>query len=107
MGGIFMSLDFPASVSCNKCGARTSAKLVVDKLKPQVEMHLKLPAGWGVSSMPESGDILTTCPKCPPTLLSVPPTEVRDSDVVEIRDDHDSGTVATGPTLKPPPIPKV
>jgi hypothetical protein len=98
-----MSLDFPASVSCDKCGVRTSAKLVVDKLKPNVEMHLRLPAGWTVSSMPESGDLFTSCPKCPPVLVTIPPSEL----VPVSSDDDHAGPIATGPTLKPPPLPKI
>jgi len=93
-----MGLNFPASVVCDKCGVKkTAIRMVVDKLKPQLEMHVKLPEGWHVSSMPESGDLLITCPNCPPTLVSIMP--IRPEDIVE--------DPATDPTLKPPPLPKI
>ena len=87
-------LNFPASVVCDRCGvAKTTVKIEVSKLKPQPEMHLKLPAGWVVSSRPDSMDLLITCPHCPPVLVSIPPSAV-------IEDP------ATDPTMRPPPLPK-
>jgi hypothetical protein len=89
-----VGLDFPASVVCDKCGQhKTVLKLALTKLKPQTEMHLKLPPGWAVTSLPESGDLYITCPSCPPTLVSIPPVQPEDP--------------ATDPTMRPPPLPKL
>lgn len=94
-----MGLNFPATVTCDKCGVRkTSVKLEITELKPHVAMHLKMPDGWIVSSKPESGELLITCPKCPPVLVSIPPIPVSDSEIMD---------PATDPTLRPPPLPKV
>jgi hypothetical protein len=93
-----VGVDFPASVTCDKCGVKkSSVKVVVTKLKPQVEMHFKMPNGWNIVSLPESGEMLTTCPSCPPTLVSIPP--VNPADVGE--------DPTTDPTLRPPPLPKI
>jgi hypothetical protein len=85
-----MGLDLPASVTCDKCGVQRAAiNIVLTKLRPQPEMHLRLPAGWTVSSLAESGELLITCPSCPSTLVTVPPVPI----------DEDP---ATGPTEPPP-----
>jgi hypothetical protein len=68
-----MGLDFAATGSCDKYGGRAVIRLAVTKLKPHAETHLRLPEGWSVSSLPESGELLITCPNCPPTLVTEPP----------------------------------
>jgi hypothetical protein len=90
-----MGLEYIASVLCDKCGiTKTTAKVVVTMLKPRPEMHLKLPEAWVISSKPESGELLITCPRCPPVLVSIPPSAVVEDP-------------ATDPTmLQPPPLPK-
>jgi hypothetical protein len=86
-----MGLNFTATVTCDKCGVQKAAiKIAITKLKPQVDMHLRLPEGWAVSSLPESGELLITCPTCPPTLVTVPPVAIE-------------ADPATDPTIPPPP----
>jgi hypothetical protein len=41
-------------------------------------MYLRLPEGWMVSSRPESGEFLVTCPACPPTLVTMAPPPPED-----------------------------
>lgn len=93
-----MPLDYPATAVCDRCGRKTSARVVVTRLKPHPEMHLKLPNGWGVSSMPESEELLITCFSCPPVLVSIPPIAVTDAEIIS--------DPATDPTMRPPPLPK-
>jgi len=83
-----MGLALPASVECDKCGEKATMSVALAKLKPHPEMYLRLPAGWAVSSRPESGELLITCPNCPPTLVTVQPPP------------NDPATVPTEP---PPP----
>ena len=84
-----MGLAFPASVECDKCGEKAVVRVALTKLKPQPDMHLKLPEGWVVSTLLESGELLITCPDCPPTLVTArpPPDE----------------NPASDPTMGPPP----
>lgn len=96
-----MSVSFPASVTCDRCGVTTTTiRVAVTKLKPQSEMHLKMPAGWCATSLPESGELFITCPTCPPTLVSIPPVPIVNE--IDVVDDP-----ATDPTLRPPPLPKL
>lgn len=83
-----MGLDFSAGVACDKCGKKAVIRVALTKLRPQPEMHLRLPEGWTVSSLLDSGDLHITCPECPPILVTVPPPDVTD--------------IATDPTLPPP-----
>lgn len=92
-----MGLNFPATITCDKCGSPAAVDLEVTSLKPQVAMHLKLPDGWVASSKPESAELLTTCPNCPPVLVSVPPAAVSETFM----------DPTTDPTLRPPPLPKI
>jgi len=99
-----MGLEFPTSASCDKCPRRTTFKLVVAKLRPQVEMHVKMPPGWLVSSLPESGDLLITCPSCKPALVSLlpaAPVAPDTEEIVELQDVLDIGDPATDPTMLP------
>ena len=84
-----MGLAFPANVECDKCGEKATAGVALAKLNPHPEMYLRLPEGWAVSSRPESGELLITCPSCPPTLVTVLPPAPEDP--------------ATDPTEPPPP----
>lgn len=94
-----MGLSFPATCACDRCGKRSAVRLEVTGLKPQPAMHLQLPDGWAVSSKPESGELLITCPACPAVLVSIPPpVVVTEAEVMD---------PATDPTLRPPPLPKV
>jgi hypothetical protein len=85
-----MGLDLVATGTCDKCGKKATIEIALTKLKPHAEMHLRLPEGWSVSSRPESGELLITCPTCPPTLVTVPPLSAEES-------------LAMGPTIPPPP----
>jgi hypothetical protein len=89
--GPTMGLDFPVTVVCDKCGAQTTTiRVAITKLKPQAEMHVRLPDGWAASSLPESGELLITCPSCPPTLVTVPPVATTPDPAMD-------------PTVPPPP----
>lgn len=52
-----MGIEFPSSVKCDKCAARTTFRVVITKLKPNVEMHVKMTQGWTSTSLPESGEL--------------------------------------------------
>jgi hypothetical protein len=84
-----MGLAIPASVECDKCGEKAVIRVALTKLKPHAEMHLKLPEGWAVSSLHESGELFITCPNCPPTLVTSRPAPADDP--------------ASDPTVPPPP----
>lgn len=60
-------------------------------------MHVLLPNGWTVSSK-ESGELYFLCNACPSGSHSLAP-----SPPVSVFPDEDP---STGPTLRPPPIPK-
>ncbi len=102
-----MPLDFLSTATCDRCSHKTHARIVVTKLKPHPEMHLSLPAGWQVSSMPESEELLITCPKCPPTLVSIPPpppVPIAESlPPIPISESELFQDPATDPTMRPPP----
>jgi hypothetical protein len=83
-----MGLALPASVTCDKCGERAAGSVALTKLRPHPEMYLRLPEGWMVSSRPESGELLVTCPSCPPTLVTAQPPPPEDP--------------ASDPTIPPP-----
>ena len=87
-----MGVDLSAGVVCDKCGKKAIIRVVLTKLRPQAEMHLRLPAGWGASSLEDSGDLYINCPTCPAPLVTVPPPPVS-------WDDEE----AFDPTLPPPP----
>jgi hypothetical protein len=89
-----MPLEFPATATCEKCSRKTIFKIVVTKLHPHTDMHLRMPGGWAASSKPESGELLITCPTCSPVLISIPPIPIDESDLV--------GDPATDPTLLAP-----
>ncbi len=84
-----MGLDLAASGTCDKCGKKAAIEIALTKLKPHPDMHVRLPEGWAVSSRPESGELLITCPACPPSLVTVPPLSAEES-------------LAMGPTIPPP-----
>jgi hypothetical protein len=84
-----MGLAIPASVECDKCGEKAVIRVALTKLKPHAEMHLVLPEGWAVSSLPESGELFITCPNCPPTLVTARPVP--------------AGDPASAPTILPAP----
>ena len=86
-----MGLDFAASVACDHCGAKALIRVGVTKLRPQAEMHLRLPAGWVASTLLDSSDLYITCRSCPPPLMTVPPPPAVDP--------------ARDPTEPPPPPP--
>ena len=90
-----MGIEFPSSVKCDKCPARTTFRVVITKLKPNVEMHVKMTQGWTSTSLPDSGEMLVTCPDCNPMLVSMMPPplsqEISEVDVV--------GDPATDPTM--------
>jgi len=88
-----LGIEFPASAVCDKCGRKTICKIVVDRLRPQTALSCKMPAAWLASSMPESGDLLVTCPSCKPVLVSIPPIPVDDDEII--------ADPATDPTLLP------
>jgi len=73
---VAVGVDLSAGVACDKCGKKAILRVALTKLRPQIEMHLKLPAGWEASSLEDSGDLYITCPTCPPLLVTVPPPSV-------------------------------
>ena len=93
-----MGVDFPANAVCDKCKRKTIFRLVIDKMKPNVEIHLKMPDGWMAATRPESGELFITCPSCVPVLVSIPPAppspeELQPEEVELI------GDPATDPTM--------
>ena len=49
-----MGLDFAATGTCDKCGARAVVKVALTKLRPHPEMFLRLPEGWRAESVEPS-----------------------------------------------------
>jgi hypothetical protein len=92
-----MGIEFPASVKCDKCPKRTTFRVVITKLKPHVDMHLKMTDGWSASSLPESGELLVTCPDCNPMLVSMMPPPLAQPE--EISEVEVVGDPATDPTM--------
>jgi DNA-directed RNA polymerase subunit RPC12/RpoP len=92
---VAVGVDLSAGVACDKCGKKAILRVALTKLRPQIEMHLKLPPGWAASSLEDSGDLYITCPTCPPMLVTVPPPALSSWD-----------DVATDPTMPPPPPPE-
>lgn len=89
-----MGLEFTANATCDKCRRKTVFKIAIDRLRPQTGLSCKMPEGWSSTSMPESGDLLVTCPSCAPSLVSIPPIPLSEEDVVL--------DPATDPTLLAP-----
>ena len=88
-----MGIEFPVSAACDKCPSRTTFRVVIDKLKPMFEGHLKMTEGWAATTLSESGELFVTCPKCNPVLVSVMPPPVQDEDIEVV------GDPATDPTM--------
>jgi hypothetical protein len=88
---VAVGVDLSAAVVCDKCGKKAIIRVVLTKLRPQAEMHLRLPTGWGASSLEDSGDLFINCPTCPAPLVTEPPPPVSWDDE------------AFDPTLPPPP----
>jgi DNA-directed RNA polymerase subunit RPC12/RpoP len=86
-----VGVDLSAGVACDKCGKKAIIRVVLTKLRPQAEMHLRLPAGWNAASLEDSGDLYITCPACPVPVATMPPPPVS-------WDDQE----AFDPTLPPP-----
>ncbi len=92
-----MGIEFPASVKCDKCPKRTTFRVVITKLKPNVEQHFKMTQGWTTTTLPESGEMLVTCPDCNPMLVSMmPPPSAQAEELGEL---DIVGDPATDPTM--------
>lgn len=70
-----MTIQLAADATCDRCRATTSAVLVVDRLRPTVAMHLRLPGGWSATTKLDSGELYILCAACPAdsTTLAPPP----------------------------------
>jgi hypothetical protein len=95
-----MGIEFPVSVECDKCSKRTTFRVVITKLKPNAEMHLKMVHGWLATSLPESGELLVTCPDCNPMLVSIAPPPLSPSSLADLEEVVEVvGDPATDPTM--------
>ena len=66
-------IAFTVMLACDRCGKKAVGRAVVTELRPHVVMHIEPMPGWKLGSKP-SGEVLVACPKCPPVLVSVPPS---------------------------------
>ena len=102
-----MGLEFPVSATCDKCSRKTVFKMTIAKLQPNAAMYVKMPNGWTVSSKPESGDVLITCPSCAPVLVSIPPVAIDEADLVsDPATNPTMPALPSSPALRPSKVPK-
>lgn len=70
-----MGVCFPASLTCDRCLATATGKVVIHRLHPMPALNIVFPSGWSCSTLPDSLEIYTRCDRCPvdSTSLAPPP----------------------------------